>query len=239
MPSFPAQINYFGTPISPDQIDDLLSRKQDSLTDLNRIILNSFFGIETENLSREILDRYAELSSPDTYHGIIPSTEKMIDRLFGPLKSAKRCYCFGEFLATIELSAHVAEMLAILLWEMSNVSFNGKIIDHKFEKEVLGRKFEKLGQENRIRVLRGFELLSEEHYNIFNSIRTIRTDYFHLWSGDFSKMQSDATLCYKNAMRLVKEILQIGISKENPGRVSMNPLLLKFMEKHGELIGEE
>lgn len=239
MATFPAQINYFGTPITKAELDAFYADANSQMAKFHATILSSFFDLDIKNLSREVLDRYSELSSLDTYHPIIPHTESLISRLFGPLKSAKRCYCLGEYMAAMELSAHVAEMLALLVWEMSPVTYNGQGIEDTFERDVLGSKFERLGQERRLGVLKGLGLLTEEHFEMFSFLKNTRRKYFHLWSGDFSNLQTDARECYFKAMELIKKILQISISGKQSGAVSMNPLLLKYMQAHGETINSD
>lgn len=230
MPSFPAQINYLGTPLSETEVEDIIANKKSQAVDLHKAILNSFFEIEIQHLSHEVLRRYVELSPIDNYHPIIPHTERLITRLFSPLKSAKRCYCLGEYLATIELAAHVAEMLATLLWEMTPVNYNGKVVDRSFEKDALGDEFERLGQYRRINALRAFNLIDQLQFDAFNCLRTTRKKYFHLWSGDFSRIKEDACASYFKIMDLIKGILRIGLSTQHSGTVSMNTLLLKYMQ---------
>lgn len=227
-------INYFGCTLSKSDIKKIISKDNSQEIELKINNLSSFFEIDISNFSEEVLDRYVDLSPLEAYHPITPYSEQLMGRLFGPLKSAKRCYCFGEYLATIELSAHVAEMLASLVWEMNSVSFNGEQIDKTFEKNVLGNPFEKMGQERRIKVLKGLGLINDIQAQFFDNLRTIRRKYFHLWSEDFSKMQEDARCCYFEAMKLIKSILQIGLSKDKPGAIAMNPLLLQYMAAHGD-----
>jgi hypothetical protein len=103
-------------------------------------------------------------------------------------------------------------MLAILAWNMTSIKYNGNPTDDKFEASVLSSKFEKLGQERRIKILEGFKLLSEAQKNEFMNLKNIRIKYFHLWSGDFSEMKSDSCRCFKIITDLIKDILQIGIN---------------------------
>jgi hypothetical protein len=168
------------------------------------------------------------------YAPILPHSSKLFERLISPLKSAKRCYCLGEYLATIELSAHVGEMLTQLTWQITPIVHNQSRVTAEFEKGILGREFEKLGQDRRINVLKTFGAISESQANQFDDLRKRRVRFFHLWSTGVEDVQSDARRCYKIALLLTQEILQIGISPHEPGRVTINPLLSAFLHDTGE-----
>lgn len=228
------QLNYLGVPLNNEQMDAIYNDENKQDIEAIKGILDSFFGLDVKTLPRDVLERYIELSSSENYHPIVPYTETLINRLFSPLKSAKKCYSLKEYTAAIELCAHVGEMLTQLIWEMTPINFNSTAINNEFEKSVLGSKFSKLGQQRRISVLKGFSLLTQDQVEKFDFIRTKRTSYFHLWSVDFSKIKQDSCTCYLKIMDLVKTILQISISSNNVGKIEMNPLLLKYLEKHGE-----
>jgi hypothetical protein len=57
----------------------------------------------------------------------------------------------GNYLAVIALCGMVAEMVAILHWELSEPKLNGQPMS----------AFEKLGQERRVRVLSAYGILSD------------------------------------------------------------------------------
>ncbi len=164
----------------------------------------------------------------------MPHSSKLFERLISPLKSAKRSYCFGEYLATIELSAHVGEMLSQLAWKMTPVTHNQKRMTDEFEKNVFGRSFEKLGQDRRLKILRAFGAISEHQYNDFTKIKNERRIYFHLWSKCTENIKMDSLSSYKGALRLIRDILQVGISQQEPGKVTVNPLSVKYLEDLGE-----
>lgn len=151
--------------------------------------------------------------------------------MLSPFKSAKRCYCLGEYLAAIELCAHVGEMLAQLLWAMSPITHNQEPVTTDFEKAMWGSTFEKLGQDRRVKVLEAFTALKTDHVEIFNFLRTTRRKYFHLWSESTEDIQEDAKNCFIRLTKLVKEILQMDISPTEPGKITVNPMLSAYLER--------
>lgn len=226
-------VNYLGVPLLSSQIAALMENAGNQFAGLEVDILESFFGLPVKNLGREIIERYCDLSKPDLYAPILPHSNKLLERLISPLKSAKRCYCFGEFLATIELCAHVGEMLAQLVWEITPITHNQRRVTPEFEKGLFGRRFERLGQERRIEVLKTFSAVSEHQASLFNELRTKRVSYFHLWSAGTENSRDDAASCFRTALVLTKEVLQIGFDPKDRGRIVVNPLLSAYLsEEH-------
>jgi hypothetical protein len=229
MSTVDVMINYLG--MSVDGVDiDWTFQRQDPYTQLHYRMVRQVMELPPESLPQEVLSRYASISTSDFYNPIFPYTEKLLARFFYPLKSAKRVYCLGEFIACIEMCAHLGEMLAQLVWEMSAVSINEVPISNEQEKSLWGYKFEKLSQDRRIHVLRAFGLVSKEDEAYLDYLRVTRRKYFHLWSEDVANAGLDARECFLRITRLVKNTLRL--EYEN-GSVNMNPLLSAYLAKHG------
>ncbi len=124
----------------------------------------------------------------------------------------------------------VAEMVAILLWQLSDATVNSQSMTIEREKALFGRSFESLGQEQRVRLLVAFDLLSPEAETLFNEIRTIRRKYLHLWSQDHDRLEEDAVTCFHAAVGLV--IAAIGQDVRN-GTIVLNPRLIRYLERQG------
>jgi hypothetical protein len=228
-------INYLGLPLNVKEIDDILEESPEPHhTRWQLSVIQAFFGFPLKSLPREVLERYCEASSPDLYAPFMPHSSKLFERLISPLKSAKRSYCFGEYLATIELSAHVGEMLAQITWEMTPITHNKKRVTEVFEKGVLGSKFEKLGQERRISILHAFGAINDSQRKLFADLKNKRRGYFHLWSTGTENLKEDSLSSFKWALTLTCEILQIGISPNVPGKVRVNPNLVSYLKDRGD-----
>lgn len=219
-------LNQLGIPLDRGEIPALLQGKG-SKTGL----VESVIGLPLQHLPGEILERYCDLSTPELYTPILPYSEKLHERLISPLRSAKRCYCFGEFLATIELCSHIGEMLAQLVWQITPITHNQGPVTEEFEKGLFGSTFEKLGQNRRIQVLKTFGAITPDQAIMFEDLRIKRVRYFHKWSAGTESSQSDAADCFKAALTLAKEIMQIGISPDERGTLVLNPLVASYLNK--------
>ncbi len=227
MKTITVTLNYLGIPITSEFLD-ILQSKEDVCKDARYIILEIFFEISPKHLKREVLERYIEITDK-TYMPVLPATNKIIERLLSPYKSAKRCYCLGEYIATIELCAHVGEMLAILLWHIAHLHQNTAAL----EKMMWDREFEELPQNRRTKILKSLGVIQAETAQIFDFLRTTRTDYFHIWSADVSKAKEDALECFLKTAQLIKEVLNISINEDKPSTfVINNPLLLEYLNKN-------
>ena len=221
-------LNYLGVPVGIDYIATL-GDGADHSNDFEYRMIAHVLEVSPLHVPREVLDRYAEVSSRETYTPIVPHTDKLFECFLVPLKSAKRCYCLGEFLATIELSAHVGEMLALLIWQMNPGSINGKAIDAKLQRALFGREFEKLGQEYRINILEAVGMIQNADAQLLDFLRAIRRKYFHFWGTPVTNLQCDALDCFLKVSTLIKNTLQIEFSN---GTVIMNPKLLAYLNAH-------
>ncbi len=222
--------NQLGIPLDRGEIPALLQGKG-PVADMKAEHIESVIGLPLEHLPGEILERYCDLSTPELYMPILPYSEKLYEKLITPLRSAKRCYCLGEFLAAIELCAHIGEMLAQLVWQITPINHNKGRVTEEFEKGLFGRTFEKLGQERRIEVLRTFGAITSDQARLFDILRVRRRDYFHIWSAATKGSQPDAAGCFGAAFTLTKEVMQIGISPNERGTLVVNPLLSTYLNE--------
>lgn len=224
-------LNFMGGSVDKEFAEKIKSGDVDDADSHSCTLAETVLGLPLNSVPDEVLDRYAKLSTKELYVPFLPHTEKIFERLLLPFKSAKRCFCLGEFLAAIELCAHIAEMLAQLVWEMESIFNDEEEMVDELEKSYFGSRFEKLGQERRVRILRASRRISHSQADAFTELRTTRRKYFHLWSESVAEAEQDAEKCFVNANTLIQEILQISISNEEPGKVSVNPRLSRYLER--------
>ena len=227
MNSVECTINYLGVIINSDDINNILSPEYNNNENPKYRILEKFLNLPLQCLPREVLERYIEITMKETYTPIFPISEKLFENLLTPLKSAKRCYCLEEYIATIELSAHLGEMLAILIWKM--IKINGKTIALRLEKKLLGDTIDKSWQAKRIEALDDLGAIKGNHVEILNFLRKTRVKYFHWWSHTIENAKQDAMKCFMKVSKLIKEIVQIEIKD---GAIKMNPLLDAYIKEH-------
>jgi hypothetical protein len=221
-------LNYFGTPVSGEYIERL-GDGSDHSNDVEYRSMAQLLGAPPEHFPREVLRRYVEVSPPESYLPLFPHTDKIFERILAPLRSAKRCYCLGEYLATIELCAHVGEMFAILLWQMRPLVLNGKPLSAETEAQLFGSTFERKGQEQRIKVLKAIGGVEDADAQRLDDLRKRRRKYFHLWSEDASNAKADAFHCFWLVVNLAESVLQISF---DDGKLIINPALQVYVNKH-------
>ena len=221
-------LNYLGTPIPKEYVDCLLDGKDHS-GDFEYRMIRHVLELTPEHLPREVLERYVEVSSKESYTAIFPHTDKLFERFLVPFKAAKRTFCLGEYLACIELAAHLGEMLALLIWQITPVSLNGKPVDAQMEKSIWGSEFERMGQEKRIDLLKALGAISTDEEQLLDFLRAIRRKYFHFWDTSTERIREDALESFLKLAALVQMVLRI--EYEN-GAVKLNPLLDAYLATH-------
>lgn len=184
-------------------------------------------GMKTDTQS--LVDRYKEISVEPIRLTAAPAEERILTKLVWPLRHAKACYMVGNYLGTISLCGMVGEMVAILLFEISNISINGKPLDKNDQVGLFGSEFEKLGQERRIGVLRSYNLIDDLLRANFDLIRTKRRRYLHIYSQDHANLPSDAIEVFKATTSVVVKAIGQDI---RDGKIILNPALVKYLEKH-------
>jgi len=176
--------------------------------------------------------RYREISQSAPYLTYAPVETRILQKLVWPLRHAKAAYVLGSYLATIALAGTIAEMVAMLIWEMSEPQLNGRRIDQEQEVALFGSHFENLGQERRVSVLRAYSLAPEPSFVAFDVIRSVRRRYLHLWSHDHDRLAPDALSCFKAATQLVSAVIG---SEIKDGQLRLSPELSRYLERRGAL----
>jgi hypothetical protein len=177
-----------------------------------------------------LVSRYREISIEDIRLSIVPNEERVMDKLVAPLRHAKASYMVGNFLATMALCGMVAEMLALLTWDLAEPNINNRPMTEEQEADVFGSTFERLGQDRRTKVLASYGLISEQVRGDLDLIRTTRKRYLHLWSQDHTQLPGDAVSVFKAAVRITVAVLGQQIEE---GKFVLTPQLLKYLERHG------
>ncbi len=183
----------------------------------------------------KLLERYRQISTEPVRLFVAPVEQRILDKLIWPLRNAKSSFMVGNYLATISLSGMVAEMVAMLLWEISDSQINGRTMTKEDEKLLFGSEFERLGQERRISVLSAYGIVNEDTRSNFDKIRNVRRRYLHLWSNDHNRLPGDGIQCFHAAVSLV--VTAIGQDIRD-GRFVLNPRLIGYLERHQDLMDE-
>jgi hypothetical protein len=178
-----------------------------------------------------IVDRYREMGQVPVQLAVVPAEQRLLDKLIWPLRHARGSYCVGNFLGVIALCGSVAEMLAILVWDLSEPTLNGRRMTKADEKALLGGGgFERLGQERRVEVLTAYGLIPPEAKTDFSTVREVRRRYLHLWSQDHEALPADAIRVFQATVRLVAVVLG---QEFQQGKIVLSPRLAKYLERQG------
>lgn len=183
-------------------------------------------GLKTDIDS--LVARYREISVEPTRLFAAPAEERILTKLVWPLRHAKACYMVGNYLGTISLCGMVAEMIAILLFKISDSTINGHKITRDDEIKLFGSEFEKLGQERRVDVLRTYNLIDEPTENNLDIIRTKRRRYLHIYSQDHANLAPDAVEVFKATVAVVTKIIGQDV---RDGKILLNPAVAKYLER--------
>ena len=108
----------------------------------------------------------------------------------------------GNYLGTISLCGMVAEMLAILLFEIAELEYHGKKMTRTDERGLFGNSFERLGRDRRVSILYANRLIDKELKDSFDAIRSNRRQYLHFWSKDYRQLPKDAVSCYRDVLKI-------------------------------------
>lgn len=177
-----------------------------------------------------LLSRYQEISVEKHRLFAAPHEERILEKLVWPLRHAKASYIVGNHLGTISLCGMVAEMIAILLTEISGFTINDQPMTRANQGALFGGRFEKLGQQRRVQILHAFKIIDDEIKDAFDLIREKRNKYLHLWSHDHNRIRSDAVEVYCAAVSIVVNVLGQDIRE---GKILLNPALMKYLERSG------
>lgn len=183
-----------------------------------------------------IFDRYLNISKEKVRLLMAPAEPRILEKLIWPLRHAKSSFMFGNFLGTIALCGMVAEMVTILLKEISSFKIEGRPMEKGDEEAIYGRSFENLGQYRRVEILFTYHIIGDDIKTSFDLIRSIRRKYLHLWSQDHERIIKDAIKVFQNTVQIV--VFAIG-QDINEGKISINPKIMTYLERSGFYEPEE
>jgi hypothetical protein len=223
------KISVWLNPLSFHEVDEPLASHIGKKPSLESV-LNFLCSIDVSSKLEDLVLRYKEISKEPDRLLAPPVEEKILAKLVWPLRHAKASYVLGNYLGTIALCGMVSEMVALLLWEISRVSINGKKMEPEDEKGIFGSTFEKLGQERRVSILSTYNLINSSLVESFDLIRSKRRTYLHFYSADYSQISTDAIRVFHATVTVVVGAIGQGVKD---GKLVLNIALLKYLEEKG------
>ncbi len=161
-----------------------------------------------------------------------PADPHIMDKLIWPLRNAKASFVVGNYLGTIALCGTVAEMVAILVYELHDPQMRAVSMSHGDQKALFGRRFERLDQRRRIQVLGVFGMMNDEDRERLNLVRDVRNKYLHFWSEGHDSLRADAIKVYLATVSLVASAIGYGIDAS--GRIRLRPGMIRYLERRGQ-----
>jgi hypothetical protein len=136
----------------------------------------------------------------------------------------------GNYLGTISLCGMVAEMVALLRFDLAQARINDRPMSEADQRGLFGSTLERLNQDRRVSVLRAYSLIPADEEEAFTRIRTVRRKYLHLWSQDHDQLATDAVNSFHAAMLLVTRAIGQDL---RDGKILLNPAMEKYLERKG------
>jgi hypothetical protein len=178
-----------------------------------------------------VVARYRQISVEEPRLFAAPADSRILSKLVWPLHHAKASYMLGNYLGTISLCGMVSEMVAILLFQTSDIKINGESITPKTEADLFGRSFESLGQDRRVAVLRAYGLIDAKQVKAFDEVRVVRRRYLHLWSQEEIVLAEDAVKTFVATAALVVPIISHCITGD--GKLSLTGTIARYLQLIG------
>lgn len=220
---FQARIN----PLAFPEVDFSSAGEPDSIS--AETILSFLCQPETPVDAESLVERYKRISTEPTLL-VAPAEPRILEKLVWPLRHAKASYVVGNNLSAVALCGMVAEMVAVLLWQLAETQLNAQTMTENDEVALYG-SFEKLGQAHRVKILKKYGIIEPDRATDFDTIRETRRRYLHLWSHDHGRLQEDAEKCFHAATRLVREA--IGPYDFEDGKIMLHPKLVEYLAQEG------
>lgn len=186
----------------------------------------------TPNDANSLVARYKRISTVEHRLFVIPTEAGILEKLVWPLRNAKASYVLGNNLAAVALCGVVAEMVALLLWELHKPELNGKALTEADERALFGSAFEKLSQYRRMEILRAYGIVPDDVGKMLDTIRSNRRRYLHHWSQGHASLSKDAEQCFRRATGLVVAVTGQDFSD---GTILLDSKLLEYLEQEGTL----
>lgn len=97
------------------------------------------------------------------------------------------------------------------------------------QKALFGGTFEKQGQERRVEILAGYGLITQDLKQQYDTVRTARRRYLHLWSADHARLEADAIASFRSAVAIVVATLGLGVAE---GKLILRPEVLAYLAQN-------
>lgn len=199
----------FLRPLAIPIIDDFLAGSPERPAEAVALELLVGFVGDRDNPIETVRGRYRQVTNEEREPIIVPQHQSLMRHILRPLLEAKQCYVLRMPVACIAQAGLVGEMVALWRFRMLQPSIDGRAFSEELQKLILGREFDKLGQEERVRVLRGLEDIEPEVVSAFGELRALRRKYLHFMVDVSVDVDADARRALQHAALLVVRTLGV------------------------------
>lgn len=188
---------------------------------------------ESGDCLEAIKRRYLRLSTQQLDIFAVPAESQILNKIVWPLKSAKHAFCLADYLGCIALCGAVCEMAAVFIYDLVSDLWDISKLESKYQKLFIDRKYERIGQAERIKNLRNFGAIPKEFADNDTAVREIRREYLHYLSKDCSRIEDDAYKAYTAAFRVVKPLVALPLGEK--GKLAIPTHLKSYLQSKGTL----
>jgi hypothetical protein len=186
---------------------------------------------QSNNLLEKILERYIKLTTTELDIFVVPAEKEILNKLVWPLRTAKQDFTLGDYLGCISLCGMACEMATVFIYDLVVTSLNINSLDPKYQAIFIGRKYERFGQERRIKELLKLSVITKELARDANCVREIRREYLHFLSKDYSRIEEDAYKAYIAVFRVIKAL--VGLPLGDQGKLVIPSHLKSYLVSKG------
>jgi len=156
----------------------------------------------------DMADRYRAIHAAEASEGefVFPNETTILEKIVSPLRQAKACYVVENYLGTIALCGMIAEMVAILMFELSRPTHNRKPLDEQAQHRIFGATFKDLGQQRRVDILRAYGLIDEVQEDAFRQAAGIGRGHLHHLSAASGPLAVDVRSMYRHPLVVVEAL---------------------------------
>jgi hypothetical protein len=172
--------------------------------------------------------RYEEITDEKSEPAMVPLHDGLMWHVIRPLREAKHCYVLGMPVACIAQAGLVGEMVALWRFRMLEPKVDGRPLDENLQKLLFKREFDKLGQDDRLNVLRALDTLDDTTLQRFKQLKNIRNRYLHFMVDQQSDIDHDACEAMQLACSLVVTTLNVMVVE---GRWIIPQKVLRYIDE--------
>jgi hypothetical protein len=226
----------FLRPLAIPIIDELLAGSPERPAEAVALELLVGFVGDRDDPVEAVRSRYRQVTNEEKEPIVVPQHDSLMRHIVRPLLEAKQCYILRMPVACIAQAGLVGEMVALWRFRMLQPTIDGKAFSEELQKLILGREFDKLGQEERVRVLRGLDDIESDVVSAFGELRALRRKYLHFMVDISVDVDADARRALQYAALLVVRTLGVTFAE---GRLVLPERVARYVAEIVRTSGTE